>query len=1536
MCDITKHIPEINEENQYLVDCPSHLCLRGRENAECRSSARMTLGKIPYTVTVGGVTTRIEITAAYLVRTKAKHGDCGSPLVTISNSCNKFTGIYVCGDADREMGYCSMITRNMFDGMFYEAAAARDLDMDLTYINMDEPDVSKKISKDLKIIGLDPVPMPKTKCALVPTSFYGCLGPCTRAPAKVQSFNDGTKIINPHTVAAQKLIRETKSQLNEKLLRECADDYFKVFTWNNNCVFNRTILSDQEAVLGSMERPYLTGMDLKTGSGYGYTGTSKRDHIKVVNDVATFSPELAMKLQVRREKWKEQGTMQVVIWLDKLKSELRPHDKVATGNTRLYSAGTIDFTIECKRYFAGLIEYVLENRILNEIALGINPISEEWGFLANYIRGPKERRYGLFDGDFKFYDASLVLQVLKEVWKVIERLYEGSPEEDQRMREALFGEMVNGVHVLDGYVYFALQGNPSGCVLTTVLNCMYISIAMRYAYATIVGSIQKFSVEVRLQCFGDDNLVGSRNPRFNQISVSKAFMDCFGMVYTSADKASELSADFKTIDQVSFLKRRFHEEGGWFYAPLELTSIKESIYYTSSKHNMSVVYASILQGIASELVHHREEIFNIVMRPLLLRAATVQENEQLVFPPDLLAELNFRFWNDKYKRLRQSSAQAQEPMLDNVLWRILNHRSYDDLTLVGCSLHSSDLRENSSDQGGVQLCRVHEIGTQGTFAKSLSEKVKADQLVCRKVNTAKESKLNDNKTSKNTGYNRRKGLDVTRPKVRNAPKVNGAKKETRTVTACEILDSLKLEANMMSETSTNMDTNNEVSTQQLATFVDSHVVTSANALTVSRVSSMFENKKNCIEDIMSRTYHYEVPSFAAAARYDIVTSVDMPGFFEGRPDWLAAAQYFEYYRFDLNVKLTINASPFSAGRMYLSWLPLFPGTDKEEYLQSAAWITGFPGVTVDVGSSQTVTLHIPWAMTKEYFSLSRRGVPLGQVRLTVLSPYRVATVQPEPTAVMYFYMTNVERLIPTIADQIVPVLVAHGKEGDEIAKTGVISTPLSFISGLTRFASNWVPIFGTELRILSNITKWGGNIAAVLGFAKPTTMSAITSIVQRPGFGMCHGEGTDTSECLAVQQDNRLDVSPLSTGYTLDEMSIAYLAQQWNMVGYFPWSSTDSGVIRVIDANPFICATTPTPVANTFYATQVAVAASMFQYWRGSFRMRLEFVGNKMYSGRLGIAYVPRLVQPGLTSRDFANVEHTVWDITESTSIDLVVGFNAGERYKFVSLAEFGDNAASMAYVLGTVYVYVLTRLTHIDGVVDDPDILVSIRAHEDLELACPGFTEVSIASEPPPILVAHGMEDGVVTTLTSTVPMQEHMNSISAGACIGEKVVNLRTLTRRFHPLPLTGVPDIGVYIDPAYHGFDNPIGVIGYMYTFYRGAKRYKLVPDNGTMNYGEALMLNLLAGDVELPEYVTPASYPRSLARCIQRVTQTGMIEVEVPGYSSNRLNPVMGQGTSNPRPRVLLKSDQTSTSLFSACGDDFSFYGLIGAPRIFFKR
>jgi hypothetical protein len=372
-------------------------------------------------------------------------------------------------------------------------------------------------------------------------------------------------------------------------------------------VANPTELTNEQAIIG-FDNEYYKGMDLDTSAGYPFVLSDKKqksDYIELIRDenlqpigVKSINNEV---INVMRSKnaLREQGIVPMTLFVDTLKDEKRKRSKLmALGGTRVFCNSSLDYVIECRKKFMHFIAAFTKHRHSLMHALGVNPMSHEWGKLLGKLLQQDSEFVTI---DYSNFGPGYNAGVAKAAFDIlIDWTMANVPGMNRLVLECIAYECIQSGHVCHNTVYTQVGGSPSGAVFTTVVNSIvnqiYILLAWRSLYlqsgqANINTSIgQTFKKNVAVYVYGDDAILtvnAKYKKMFNGVTISEFFTK-YGIVATSANKESGIK-EFVPLSEATFLKRGFlrhpYREGEWL-SPLSLESIKSTTQWVWKSANL--------------------------------------------------------------------------------------------------------------------------------------------------------------------------------------------------------------------------------------------------------------------------------------------------------------------------------------------------------------------------------------------------------------------------------------------------------------------------------------------------------------------------------------------------------------------------------------------------------------------------------------------------------------------------------------------------------------------------------------------------------------------------------------------------------------------------------------------------------------------------------------------------------------------------------------------------------------------------------------
>nr|UQB76209.1 non-structural polyprotein [Flumine dicistrovirus 55] len=304
------------------------------------------------------------------------------------------------------------------------------------------------------------------------------------------------------------------------------------------------------------------------------------------------------------------GIRPEIIFMDFLKDETRPLQKVVEGKTRLISSEPVNLTILIRMYFGSFMMHCYANKIFNGVAIGLNTYSYDWTILAKYLQQVGD---DVVAGDHGGYDGRYRAAIYKACLEIVERFYYNSTPEDRTIRAGIIEILLSSVHCAnvfspdDGKTHAVLYewfgALPSGTTLTALFGSIGGLIINRYAVYSIClehegrshisfdnnDEIDFISIEksIRMVQGGDDNLISLGkyllDRGVDQNSLTRLF-DEMGWEYTDETKQG-LTHGTRPLSKCQFYKRWFVYDAriGRYKSPLEFDSIDDRNNWISSK-----------------------------------------------------------------------------------------------------------------------------------------------------------------------------------------------------------------------------------------------------------------------------------------------------------------------------------------------------------------------------------------------------------------------------------------------------------------------------------------------------------------------------------------------------------------------------------------------------------------------------------------------------------------------------------------------------------------------------------------------------------------------------------------------------------------------------------------------------------------------------------------------------------------------------------------------------------------------------------------
>uniref|UniRef100_A0AAU7B979 Genome polyprotein n=1 Tax=bar-headed goose megrivirus TaxID=3155982 RepID=A0AAU7B979_9PICO len=250
-----------------------------------------------------------------------------------------------------------------------------------------------------------------------------------------------------------------------------------------------------------------------------------------------------------------------------LKDELRPLTKVTAGKTRLVDGDSLPRALAYRMVFGPMFERMLAKHGPEiHSAVGCNP--ETFWTTVFHQMGPATYPY-VFDLDYSCFDSTEPAISFRLMAKYLKPYFEIDVT-------PFFEALAVSKHVYEGIAYEMEGGMTSGCVGTSMFNCINNS-------AYIVSALLKLKInpeDVAWICYGDDVIISTHEKALSK-RIAQFYAENTNLVVTPASKSGEFP-ETSTIYDVTFLKRFFQPDSNYpdlIHPYMPLDHLKQSVMW---------------------------------------------------------------------------------------------------------------------------------------------------------------------------------------------------------------------------------------------------------------------------------------------------------------------------------------------------------------------------------------------------------------------------------------------------------------------------------------------------------------------------------------------------------------------------------------------------------------------------------------------------------------------------------------------------------------------------------------------------------------------------------------------------------------------------------------------------------------------------------------------------------------------------------------------------------------------------------------------
>nr|QKE55052.1 MAG: hypothetical protein [Picornaviridae sp.] len=1263
-------------------------------------------------------------------------GDCGSPLIWLHPSVNrKLVGFHVAGGYNT--GVSNIITHEIAEDLYNKYST---ITLEAQSFEMIEPSMKSGVGnvQGLQYEGqVEPEKQFRqpAKSQILKSLIHGVFPPTT-APAVLRPVNG----ISPLELGVRKSAvpavmippAELSLAINEVLVH---------YETGSKCMDKRVLTLD-ESINGIPGCKWVRPLNMKTSPGYPYIHnrkmSGKYDLFSFDNDKWVPSDFIVRQINYREDLAKK-GEIPSTMFVDVLKDERRPLEKVESLKTRVFNTAPVDLNILIRKYFSAFSAHIMENHITHEIAVGINCHSEEWGLLYRRLRSGGDRWIA---GDYSNYDKMFPRQLMMAVAEIANRWYEDG---NDGIREILMETLACRYHLTNKSVFYHIHGNPSGNPLTVILNSLGNMLLMRIAWYRLADHFNplfkyRFRDFVQLSVYGDDNIatVPECITWYNCVSISRE-MERMGMIYTppKTNYQDELVPYLQAKD-VTYLKRYFRQELSHIFAPLQQDVIYEIVNWIRASQddaNATLINVSMAK---QEMFHYGKERYDIFCR-VVDKACT----DKGLVPAQHPYEYFYQKW------IGGELFDLDPLRLDCDLADIAHWCGDANL---GCGATVSS--RPGKDSRIKLVAQANSISNVAQNEHKMGDETQVDKVVIANeeatVSTVYPTTFEDMAVVQTEDFSQEKSdmMMMTYP----MPTLKGF-----------------LERPFMVSSGT-WTSAGEAGTSLFSFALPRDLFRIASVFSKIKYFTYFRGDFKIGIRINGTKFHYGrimmswIPYTAQESRLNIKSLscnkhvIASPSENEVREMVVPFAYPSMYYSmaslggdwFGNNVGSVVGVilNPLQEGSatsdvnytIYVSCVdpkldgpttaeipeikPSFPISLKKPFMTTIGSPLGHDicaGGHIPLGTrffswvqNSQITSHIPFKNFSNYFD---PGVHKSL-------PHDMVLMEKRYTKIKQREARELKQNKPRASVEKKPMhkLVAQGKgQVDKSitseAKTksdGVIS---GVALGLSRSLSalSQVPAFG----ILSggaSALKSVGDMAQRFGFCKPNSIAADT-LIRPKCMNLSHGAGLDNGTKMSVFADNGVSPASQWMGGHDQEMQLQYIIQTPSLLGSVEWYA-EAGrgeelfvwpVCPQSESSEMKINSSGKVIGYEGVPSMVGFVGKMFNYWRGSLRYTFQIVASGFHSGRIRISFEPFGLLEGedmFSPEEGMNAPNVVIDVQKETEVAIEVPF------------VYHDLWAKAQDYIGVLHMDVINPLTHSQDVCPPVYINVWVAGGENLTFA--------------------------------------------------------------------------------------------------------------------------------------------------------------------------------------------------------------------------
>jgi len=422
-------------------------------------------------------------------------------------------------------------------------------------------------------------------------------------------MDDRSQGINPLFNGLLDTFKVQKGKIDLEILEEIKDTMIMRFERMLEFPIRRE-LTFEEACAGIPG--LLASITTNTSPGYPLVTLrnrrkGKKDYVWFEDGNLCYTKDFENKVLKRREEMK-QGIKCKNIMLGYAKDELVSASKIDKVMTRLFYCNDMISIVAFRMVFGATL--IAFNRSFKKTgyAIGVNQYSYDMDEVHKFLtKSFKDER--MIDGDFSGFDKRIpkefIMAAYDIFYSVTINVFSVGLNEFQYIKRH---ETQPWVKV--GNLMFKTYMNFSGCLLTTIINCLCNEMGFRYTFKDRFP-FKCFDIFVRVVFLGDDHVLNIHPElEWNPLMIQADFKK-INMIYTSAHKGVPLNDQYKNFSDIIFLGAYPVKVGDLWSGMIKISSVENSLLWTRNE-NLTIVEECV--QMLEYLSQHPRETFDKYLR----------------------------------------------------------------------------------------------------------------------------------------------------------------------------------------------------------------------------------------------------------------------------------------------------------------------------------------------------------------------------------------------------------------------------------------------------------------------------------------------------------------------------------------------------------------------------------------------------------------------------------------------------------------------------------------------------------------------------------------------------------------------------------------------------------------------------------------------------------------------------------------------------------------------------------------------------------